>query len=146
MEREHPGVPTATEAESPDDDAGQGIVIGELEDDRLKAVVSATDEGVTVTFEGRLDASAAPVVDELLDAVSRWHRRADRGKSRDPVAREDGGAAAAAPGATLVLDVRRTVMDRAGWQVLAGHRDRWIRERGPCRALRGTSSAQWSNR
>jgi len=103
-----------------------------LEDDRLRAVVTTTRDRTVVTFEGELDGEVAPVVDELLDAVDRWHTRASRVAERTE-----------AP--TLLLDARNVVrVDPVGWGVLEGHRERWERRRGQCLAWR--PGAQGSSR
>ena len=99
---------------------GDGEVMGVIEDDRIRAVVTTTRQRTVVTLEGELDGTVAPVLDELLDAVDRWHTRASRIAERDEPP-------------TLLLDAAAVErVDDAGWEVLEGHRERWERRRGPC--------------
>jgi hypothetical protein len=73
------------------------------------------------------------VLDELLAAVDRWHSRAGRHARRGPVDRGDDRTPLASQGPTLWLDTRSLEDgDDLGWDVLAGHRERWLRDHGPC--------------
>lgn len=125
--------------------APAGELLGVLEDDRLRAVVTTTGDDTVVTIEGRLDENAAPVVDDLLEAVDRWHRRAERRASRTSTRppRDLGRRRATT---RLWIDARGVEWtDASTWQVLDRHRRRWLRERGPCLTW-GPTIGQRSNR
>jgi hypothetical protein len=131
---DHDEVPAVPGPGRPSDDV---TVLGVLEDERLRAVVSTTGDHTLVTLEGHLDQGVAPVVDELLEAVARWHHHLARSTARDALhAEREGGhppETSSGPGPTLWLDTRGLEDGHPlGWSVLAGHRARWIRERGAC--------------
>jgi hypothetical protein len=105
-----------------------------VEDDRLRAVVTTSGATTLVRLEGRLDRDLAPVVDELLTAVERWHAQGGRRRSGGPA---DGGSCRApVPGRhpTLLVDTTGVdLADRSGERVLEEHCARWVAERGPYR-------------
>jgi anti-anti-sigma regulatory factor len=108
---------------TPDAEDPPPRVLGVLEDERVRAMVTIEAGRSRLRIEGALDGETAPVVKELIDALDRWHgqrSRLDRGRGRpvDP---------------HLVIDACGAVpCDSAGWRLLAEQRDRWRRTRGPC--------------
>lgn len=106
---------------------------GLLEDEHLRAEVTTRDAETYVRLEGDVDRADVPVVEELLDAVDRWHRALGRRKGRGPAGR--GAVPDPGRGAPATLLVDTTAVDRfdpLGWQMLEHHQARWRAERGPC--------------
>jgi hypothetical protein len=104
---------------------------GTVEDDNLRAEVRTNQGETHVRLEGRLDASGAPVVGELLAAVERWHTIRRR---RGPARRGVGPDPAAGSRSALEVDLTAVEqLDPAGWEVIDQHLTRWRSEHGPCR-------------
>jgi hypothetical protein len=107
---------------------------GVVEDEHLRAEVDTDGARTRVRLEGRLEPRSVPVVDELLDAIERWHRGRGRHAPTDPTGGEE-----PAGRAEVALEVDLTAVEEVGaqgWEMLEHHVARWRSERGPCR-LRG---------
>jgi len=103
-----------------------------VEDGHLRVVVTTRDAATYVRLEGELDLGDVAVVEELLDAVARWHRWLAR-SDHDPGSRRAVVDAGRRAPSALHVDTR--AVERChplGWRMLEDHQARWRAERGPC--------------
>jgi len=135
MSRHHSG----DDRDLPPAGAEGEVLVGVVEDDRVRAVVTAQPDEVHVVLEGDLEGSVTWIIDDLLAAVTRWGRGVTRSGGGTFTGADEADRApdlATSPargGGRLLLDASRIgSADESAWQMLAANQRRWTHERGPC--------------